>query len=77
MKGQSLNWTKNNQWNECFKAWRKRVEMLKTGMALKKKPKELLSKCIKIRLGETGQVHLESVGFTGVMPAAQNTSWMS
>ena len=38
MKGPSLDWTKDIQLYDHFKAWRKRVDMLMTGTALKKAP---------------------------------------
>ena len=64
-KGPSLDWTENNQLHDCFKAWRERVEILMTGMALKKKPKEFIRHCLKVWSGQTGYAHIEAVGLTG------------
>ena len=63
-KEPSLNWTEDNQLYDCCKAWRKRVEMLITGMTLGKEPKESICRCIKACSGETGQTPIESVGHT-------------
>ena len=53
MKGPSLDWTDDNQLHDCFKVWRKVLEMLMTGMTLKKES------------GETSYSHIETVGLTG------------
>ena len=37
MKGPSLDWTEDNQLYDHFKAWRNRVEMLITSMALEER----------------------------------------
>ena len=65
MKGPSLNWTDDNQLYDQFKAWGKRVQMLTTGIALKKEPQEFICHCIKAQSGKTGQAHIKSVGLTG------------
>ena len=54
-KAPSLNWTEDNQLYDCFKTWRKRVEMLITGMALKKEPQEIMCYCIKTWSGKTAR----------------------
>ena len=65
MKGPSLDWTEDNQIYDCFKAWRKKVEMLMTDLALKKDLQEFICHCIKAWSGETGHTHIEVVGVTG------------
>ena len=49
MKGSSLDWTEDNQLYDPFKAWRKRVVMLMTAMAMKKEPQEFICHSIKGR----------------------------
>ena len=65
MKGPSLDLTEDNQIYDCFKAWRKRVEMLMTDMTQKKDLQEFLCHFIKAWSGETGHTHIEAVGLTG------------
>ena len=65
MKGSSLDWTQDNQLYDCFKAWRKRVEMLMTCMARKKEPQEFICHSIKAWSLETGHAHIEVVSLTG------------
>ena len=55
----------DNQLYDHFKTWRKRAEMLMTGMALKKQPKEFICYYIKAWSGETGYAHIEAVGLLG------------
>ena len=62
MKGCSLDWTHDNQLYDCFKTWKKRVEMLMTGFALKQKLQEFTCHCIKAWLGEIGHTHIEAAG---------------
>ena len=50
---------------DCIKTWRKKGEMMTTGMVLKKEPQEFLCYCINAWSGETGQTHIEFVGFKG------------
>ena len=64
MMGPRLVWIEDNQQYDHFKAWRKRVEMLTTGMALKKEPQDFICHCIKALSGETGHEHLEVAGLT-------------
>ena len=65
MKGPCLDWTEDNQLYAYFKAWRERVEMLVTGMALKKEPQEFICHCIKAWSGKTHHTHIEVVCHTG------------
>ena len=58
MKEISLDWTEYNQLSDHFKALRKKVEMLMTGMALKKEPEDFMCHCIKFWSGETGYAHI-------------------
>ena len=64
-KGPNLDWTEDKQIYDCFKAWGKRVEMLMTGMALKKEPNDSICHCIKAWLGDTSHAHIEATGLTG------------
>ena len=59
-KRTNLHWTEDNQQYAHFKAWRKRVEMLITGMVLKKEPQEFICHCIKAWSGN--YTHIEAVG---------------
>ena len=61
----SLDWTKDNKLHDHFNTWRKKVEMLITGMALKKKPQDFICHCIKAWSGETGHAHIKAEGITG------------
>ena len=64
-KGLSLVWTEDNQLYDNFMAWRKRLEMLISGVALKKEPQEFICHCIKAWLGKMGHIHIKSAGLTG------------
>ena len=64
-KGSKLNWIEDNQLYDHFKTWRKRVEMMTTGMALKKKPQIFICHYIKAWSGKTDQAHIKYVGLTG------------
>ena len=61
----SLNRSEDNQLHDCFKAWRKKVEILNPGLALNKEPQEFICHCIQAWPGEIGQKHIKSVGVTG------------
>ena len=63
MKEPSLNWMEDNQLYDYFKTWRKRIEMLTTGMHWRKS-QDFMCHCIKGWSEETGQTHNESAGFT-------------
>ena len=65
MKAPSLDWTEDKYLYDCFRVWRKRVEMLMTSMALKIKPQEFICHCIVAWSGETDHVQIEMVGVTG------------
>ena len=64
-KGPSLNWTEDNELYDYFKVWREKVEMLTTGMALKKEPQEFICQCIKAWSGETVQAYIECTSLIG------------
>ena len=57
-KGPIPDWTEDNQLYGCFKAWRKSVGMLTTGMALKKELQEFICHCIKAWFGEMDLTHI-------------------
>ena len=61
----SLDWTEDDHLYNSFKAWRKGVEMMTSGIALKKEPKEFICNCIKAWSGETGHTHIEAVSLMG------------
>ena len=63
-KRPSLDWMEDNQIYDYFKAWRKRLEILMTSIALKKEPQEFICHCIKAWSGKTGHAHIEAVGHT-------------
>ena len=65
MKRPHLDWREDSQLYDCFKAWRKRVQMLMTGMSLKKEPQEIIFHCIKAWSGEAAHAHIETWGLTG------------
>ena len=65
IKGSSLDWTEDNQLYDCFKAWRKMVEMLIMGMALMEEPQDFICHCIKALLGETDHAYIKAVDLTG------------
>ena len=75
VKGSSLDWTEDNQLYNHIKAWRKRVDMLMTGMALKKELQELICQYIKAWLGEMGHTHIEAMGFKMMTLTAQEAYW--
>ena len=49
-----------NQLYDCFKAWRRRVEMLMTSMALMKEHQDFNSHCIKVGWGDRTHAHRNS-----------------
>ena len=63
-KGLSLDWTEDNQLYDHYKALRKRVELMMTGMALKKETQDFISHCIKAWFGMMGHARIEVVGLT-------------